>query len=132
MKNERSEVGALLNIWADRTRRGLQDEILRNHDQDAVIFDVLPPMQYEGIKAYRESWDDWQPQTTGENVFEFTNLQIVESDEVAFAFGHIRCGGTSLDGNSFEDNVRATFCLHKTNEGWRISHQHISMPRSSS
>jgi hypothetical protein len=42
-------------------RKNLQDDILRNHATDAVIYDVLPPMKYDGTEAYRRSWGDWQP-----------------------------------------------------------------------
>ena len=129
--NAKDEVERLLQQWADRTSKGLQDLILEKHSTDAVIYDVLPPMQYVGTKAYRDSWDDWQPETTGENVFRIENLQVTASDDIAFAFGFIRCGGTLPDGKVFGDLVRATFCLTKSADAWRITHQHISMPRSS-
>jgi ketosteroid isomerase-like protein len=32
------------------------------------------------------------------------------------------------DGKSFEDLVRATFCLRKDQGLWMVAHQHISKP----
>jgi ketosteroid isomerase-like protein len=31
-------------------------------------------------------------------------------------------------GDLFEDIVRATFCLQRTDDAWKVTHQHISKP----
>lgn len=93
-----------------------------------MIFDVLPPLQYRASEAYRESWDEWQPDTQGAVLFDLHDLQISHGTDLAFAHCLIHCGGTLADGNSFEDWVRATFCLRKGKSGWQIVHQHISKP----
>jgi hypothetical protein len=54
------QVREILEQWAKATRKNLRDEILKHHAPDVVIYDVLPPMKYEGSEAYRRSWDDWQ------------------------------------------------------------------------
>lgn len=118
----------LLLAWASATRAGQQDEILRGHHPDVLIFDVLKPLQYEGADAYRASWESWQPETQGENIFEFAELNVVAGTEVAFATGLIKCGGTLTDGRRFEDLVRATFCFQKLSDIWVVMHQHISKP----
>jgi ketosteroid isomerase-like protein len=123
------KIRALLEQWAFTTQSGLRDEILANHSPDVVIYDVLPPMKYEGATAYRKSWDEWQPDTTGNNIFELQELNVTAGADVAFAHGVIHCGGTLTDGKTFEDWVRATFCLRKNDDRWLIEHQHISMPR---
>jgi ketosteroid isomerase-like protein len=122
------QVREVLDQWASTTRKGLLDEVLKNHTPNVVIFDVLPPMQYEGAAAYRQSWGDWQPETQGEGVFDLQDLRIVSGTDVAFAYGFIHCGGTLPNGKTFEDLVRATFCLQKIEGAWRVSHQHISKP----
>jgi ketosteroid isomerase-like protein len=125
---DQEQVRQILEQWAKATRTNLRDEILKNHAPDVVIYDVLPPMKYEGADAYRRSWDDWQPDTQGEGQFDLQDLSIVAGADVAFAHCFIRCGGALPDGKTFEDLVRATFCLKKTGEAWRIEHQHISKP----
>jgi ketosteroid isomerase-like protein len=121
-------IRSILQVWAENTRLGKQDAILANHAPDVLIFDVLKPMQYESAAAYRASWGEWQPQTVGDNVFELQNLKITAGRDVAFAHAFLRCGGTSRSGKTFEDLVRATFCLAKPNGIWQITHQHISKP----
>ena len=121
-------VTQLLLAWAAATRTGARDAILQGHAPDALIYDVLPPLLYQGTEAYRASWSGWQPQTQGEDTFEFTELKVVAGGDVAFASGLIKCGGTLLGGRTFEDVVRATFCLEKRADAWLVTHQHISKP----
>lgn len=126
-ENEK-QVRLLLQAWAAATRKGQKDVILINHLQDVLIYDVLAPMQYEGAAAYRKSWDDWQPETQGEGRFDWEDLQVTSDDNLAFAHGFIRCGGVLPNGKTFEDLVRATFCLRKISGSWMVAHQHISKP----
>ena len=127
-RDDADQVRELLVSWARTTRMNDRNEILRGHHPDVLIFDVLPPMSYDGADAYRASWDDWQPETQGDNIFEFTELHVVAGVDVAFANGFIKCGGTLQDGRTFEDLVRATFCLQKLSGSWLVTHQHISKP----
>jgi ketosteroid isomerase-like protein len=125
---DEAQVRVVLEDWAKATKEGRQDDILANHLPDVLIYDVLAPMKYEGAKAYRKSWAEWQPETQGEGKFDLEELSIVASSDVAFAHAFIRCGGTMPDGTSFEDLVRATFCLIKDGGLWKVAHQHISKP----
>jgi ketosteroid isomerase-like protein len=74
------------------------------------------------------SWDEWQPDTQGEGQFDLEDLKITAESDIAFAHAFIRCGGKLPDGKSFEDVVRATFCLRKVSGKWKVAHQHISKP----
>lgn len=125
---DEDQIRKLLKQWALATRKGLLDEILANHAKDVLIYDVLPPMKYESAAAYRLSWGDWHPDTQGEGKFELQDLAIVAGNDVAFAHCFIQCGGTLQNGETFEDLVRATFCLQKTGGAWQITHQHGSKP----
>ncbi len=123
-----AEVRAVLEEWAEATRLGRRDEILKHHSANLVIFDVLPPMMYAGAEAYKRSWDEWQPGTQGDAVFNLENLTITAGSDVAFAHSFIRCGGTLPDGTTFQDLVRATFCLRRVDGSWLVEHQHVSKP----
>lgn len=123
-----SEVRAVLEQWADATRQNRKDDILKSHAAHLVIFDVLPPMKYESAEAYRRSWDEWQPDTQGEAVFNLENVAITAGEDIAFAHCFIRCGGTTPDGHTYQDLVRATFCLRNIDGNWMVEHQHVSKP----
>jgi ketosteroid isomerase-like protein len=123
-----AEVRTVLEEWAAATRLGRRDDILKHHSTYLVIFDVLPPMKYESAESYRRSWDEWQPDAQGEVVFNLENLTITAGNDVAFAHSFIRCGGAFPDGRTFQDLVRATFCLRKVDGSWVVEHQHVSKP----
>jgi ketosteroid isomerase-like protein len=123
-----SQVRSVLEKWAEATRQNRKNEVLLNHAPDLVIFDVLPPMMYDSAEAYRRSWADWQPEVQGESRFDFENLTITAGTDIAFAHSFIRCGGSMPDGRTFEDLVRATFCLRKVAGAWKVTHQHVSKP----
>jgi len=123
-----AQVRQLLERWARATRENRLDDILTGHAPQALIYDVLPPLQYEGTEAYRRSWGDWQPATQGEDLFQLEDLVITAGAEVAFAHGLLRCGGRLPDGRAFEERVRATFGLRKAGGRWQVMHQHISKP----
>lgn len=127
-QSDEQQIRGLFERWASTTRRGQLDQVLANHSPDVLIFDVLPPMEYEGAEAYRRSWGDWQPETQGEGQFELQDLVVCAGAAVAFAHALIKCGGTLPNGKKFEDLVRATFCLIKTGNRWSVAHQHISKP----
>jgi len=123
-----NEIAKVIESWAKATRENRKDDILANHVAELVIFDVLAPMKYESAVEYRASWDEWQPETEGEFQFDIEELNITEGNDVAFAHSFIRCGGTFPNGEVFHDLVRATFCLIKNAEQWKITHQHVSKP----
>lgn len=126
--DDEAQVCLVLQQWAAATRKGQRDHVLSNHLPDVLIYDVLAPMKYDGAAAYRQSWDEWQPDTQGEGQFDLQDLSVTAGAEVAFAHCFIKCGGVLPDGKAFEDLVRATFCLCKASGSWKVAHQHISKP----
>ena len=125
---DETQIRDLLRQWASATQKAQRDDVLANHLPDVLIYDVLAPMKYEGAAAYRKSWDEWQPDTEGEGQFELQDLSVTSGADVAFAHGFIKCGGVLPGGKSFEDLVRATFCLRKVSGSWKVAHQHILKP----
>jgi ketosteroid isomerase-like protein len=125
-----TDIERVLQDWAKATQTGQQNEVLAAHLPDVLIYDVLAPMKYEGAVAYKESWDEWQPDTQGEGQFDWEDLQVTAGTDVAFAHGFIRCGGQLPDGGTFTDLVRATFCLRNVAGQWKVAHQHVSKPIS--
>lgn len=47
----------LVEDWARAVRSKNIEGILRYHSPNIVMFDVPPPFQSKGIKAYRKTWD---------------------------------------------------------------------------
>ena len=126
-----AQVRDLLQQWAAATRKGQRDDVLANHLPDVLIYDVLAPMKYQGAAAYRQSWDEWQPDTQGGGQFELQDLAVTVGGDVAFAHCFIKCGGVLPNGKRFEDLVRATFCLRKESRRGKLRTSTSRNPSSS-
>lgn len=124
----KKEIELILSQWVEATRHDQKDLILVNHLPEAVIFDVLAPLQFQGILAYRKSFESWQPPFEIPCLFELSELTVKAEDEIGFAHCLINCGGKLPDGKEVRDTVRATFCFEKTDGSWRFTHHHISSP----
>jgi ketosteroid isomerase-like protein len=56
VNTEEIRIKALLEAWVDAVRRH-DVPILAHHEPDVVMFDLPPPLQCEGIEAYKRTWD---------------------------------------------------------------------------
>lgn len=124
------EIRRLIDAWAQSVRARDLDGILAGHADDVVLFDVPPPVQTRGIRAYRASWRDQFFRWFGDSgVFEVDELEITAGDDVAFCHGLIRCAGTDPTGRqTAELNVRLTVGLVKVDGAWTVAHEHHSEP----
>lgn len=119
-----TEVRDLLKAWTEAVKRRDVQGILKSHSPDIVMFDVPPPEQLRGKNAYEDSWNlffQYFPNDGG--VFDITEMEIVASGDLAYAYGLLRCGGRD---SSFP--VRLTVCLKRANGAWTIVHEHHSVP----
>jgi uncharacterized protein (TIGR02246 family) len=128
MTEDEAEIRALIERWAAAVHIGDLDGVLVDHADDIVMFDVPPPHRgLRGIGAYREAWPpffEWQRQA----VFEIDELEVTAGDDVAFAYGLLRCN--TLEGLEQEpDNrLRLTIGLRKQQDRWVVTHEHHSFP----
>jgi ketosteroid isomerase-like protein len=93
MKDNETEIRALIEHWAKAVHAGDMDGVLTDHADDIVMFDVPPPENgVRGIDAYRETWPPffkWQKQGA---LFEIVSLDVTAGDDIAFAHALLRCG----------------------------------------
>jgi ketosteroid isomerase-like protein len=118
-------IKALLENWADAVRRHDLPAILAHHAPDMVLFDLPPPLQVRGMEAYSKTWDLFFEYHKPSQAFDIEELAIAAGDDVAFAFGIMRCGAGSRPGGF---PFRLTIGLRKINGDWRITHEHHSIP----
>jgi uncharacterized protein (TIGR02246 family) len=96
--------------------------------EDVVSFDVEPPLQHVGVDAKLKNWANvfafFQEVT-----YEFRDLTFTVGDDVAFGHGFGRLSGTLRNGTATNGMwVRATLCFRKTDGGWLIAHDQVSVP----
>lgn len=125
-----TQVRELLEAWTRAVRARDLKAVLANHSPEMVLFDVPPPDQWRGLKAYRESWELFFrhfPQDSG--VFEITAMDISASGDLAYGYGLLRCGGS---GENASFPVRLTVCLRRIDGAWTVVHEHHSVPAAGS
>jgi ketosteroid isomerase-like protein len=127
---EEIRIRALLEAWADAVRRHDDPAILAHHEPDMVMFDLPPPLQCMGIKAYEQTWDLFFRYHKPGTAFDFQELAVTAGQDVAFAVAIMRCGPGCSSNPAEKDGFlfRLTVGLRKVDSDWRIAHEHHSVP----
>jgi len=125
-----TQIKALIESWADAVRRHDYLGILADHDQDIVMFDVPPPLQSRGLDEYKKTWDLFFGYHEPSQAFDIEELMITAGEDVAFAVAIMRCGSATVSGPPEQGGFlfRLTIGLRKVGDGWRITHEHHSVP----
>jgi ketosteroid isomerase-like protein len=102
---------------------------VRYYSDDAVNFDLAPPLAYRGREAtdpaeLKRWFDSW----SGPINLSFDQLTVHRADSVAFAHGLMRMTGRRTDGTHTDVWVRMTVGLEERDGAWRIVHEHQSFP----
>lgn len=115
------------------------DALLKaNHDKDAAafaapfapdaaVFNLAPPLVHHGIDLReKQAWlDSWATPVD----IESRHLNVTVSGDLAICHGFLHLSGTKKgpEGQvSFW--MRETLCLERKGGGWRIVHEHASVP----
>jgi uncharacterized protein (TIGR02246 family) len=118
----------LVNSWANAIRNKDSDALMSNFAPDAILFDVINPLQYIGTDAGRKRAEQWLSAFQGPVEYEIRNLTITTADDVAFCHSLNRVNGTTKDGKKIDMWWRATVCFRKMNGQWMVTHEHSSVP----
>ena len=121
------QIRALIDKWALAVRNEDISAILAHHTDDIVMFDVPLPLQSKGIDEYKKTWDlyfSW----SRDSIFDILEMKIIANENIGFAFGIMRCTGTSKEGVKDDLTFRLTICLIKKENEWFICHEHHSLP----
>lgn len=125
---QESEVLALVDEWAEGVRTKDVDRILQHYADDAVLFDLAPPLRYVGKEAYRKSLESWFSSFDGPIGYEFTDLEAYVSGDVAFVHSVNHMTGRRRSGEETDVWLRATVGFQKTGGRWLVTHEHVSVP----
>jgi ketosteroid isomerase-like protein len=105
------------------------DRLMTFYAHDVVVFDLRPPLDVRGAVVYRKNFERWFASFEGPIGFELKDLRIVPGEGAAFChyLGHTT--GTRPGDRKADYWVRGTTCFeYREEEGWLVSHEHISMP----
>jgi ketosteroid isomerase-like protein len=128
-QTEEDEIRKLLDDYAEAVRAKDLEKLMAHYAPDVLAFDVLPPLQYRGVEAYKKSWGvcfDWMDGPLG---YELRELSITTSGDVAFStsLSHL-FGKEAKNGKEMDVWLRLTHGYRKVGGNWRITHEHGSVP----
>jgi uncharacterized protein (TIGR02246 family) len=127
MSSDETEIRSLVERWATAVHVGDLDQVLADHAEDIVMFDVPPPSRgVRGIAAYRDTWPpffEWQASGAS---FEIVSLEVVADADVGFAHALLRCGTPEQLREDPENLLRLTIGLRRAAGRWTVVHEHHS------
>src|SRR5208282_846911 len=127
---DEAKIKALENQFAAAVNAKDLDAIMKVYvpDETLLVFDVVPPRQYVGAKAYRKDWEDFLALFKGPLKFEITDLQITAADPLGYSHSIQHVSGADTKGEPIDLTVRLTDVYRKINGNWLIVHEHVSVP----
>jgi uncharacterized protein (TIGR02246 family) len=130
VSNEHTPVTQALDSYAAAVHAKDVDAFTALYDDNVHIYDSWGRWQYKGIDAWRSMAGEWFSSLGDERVqVEFNDVQSVAGEDVAFGHAAVTFAGISAEGERLRAMTnRFTMCLEKKNDGWKISHEHSSLP----
>jgi uncharacterized protein (TIGR02246 family) len=127
-KTDEAEIRDLIERWAKAVRDKDFDGILANHSAKILMFDVPPPFESKGIKAYRETWDLFFSSQPEPVAFDIQRMDVFAGADVAFVAALLQCAEKGKNGERTKLDFRLTIGLRKIEGRWMILHEHHSVP----
>ncbi|WP_421724482.1 YybH family protein [Bauldia sp.] len=102
------------------------DAIAAGYAPDAVIYDLAPPLARRGLD--RDETAAWLATWDGPVTFDGDDVDLVVAGDLAWMTMLSNMRGTKTDGTDVDLWFRTTTCFRNTDDGWRIVHDHASVP----
>ena len=102
--------------------------LMAHYAPGIVTFDLRPPLQVQGVDAYRKNFEAWFAAVQGPIDYEIRDLRITVSDDIAFCHSLNHVKSTRTSGERVDYWVRVTSGLQKLNGRWMVTHEHVSVP----
>jgi len=128
--NDKSEITAVEQRLLEGFKAKDPNKIMSCYtpDETLFVFDVVPPRQYVGAKAYRADWEGLFAQYPGPIEADMSELSVMADRTLGYAHLIVHAVLTDKDGKKTDTNVRTTDVFRKTGGKWLIVHEHNSVP----
>ena len=128
MASTQSQIAALLDSQSQAVRAKNVDRLMSLYSPDIIYYDVVPPLQYVGSAALRGRFSQWFDGYNGAIDMQTQDIHVLASDDFAVACRFSRVSGTLKSGHEVGSWVRATSTCQRSDRGWVITHEHVSLP----
>ena len=100
--------------------------------EDVRSFDTWAPGLYEGRDAIRAMAEKWFDSVGTDRIrVEFQEVRRIDGEDVAVVTAFVRFSGVSAEGEELRAMTnRLTWGLRRDGNGWKIAHEHTSLPTS--
>ena len=117
----------LIEGWAQAVHEGHLPQVLADHADDIVMFDVPPPEDgVRGLDEYTETWPPFFQWQASGAMFEIVRLDVTAGEDVAFAHALLRCGTPDELESEPTRRLRLSIGLRKEGDCWVVAHEHHS------
>ncbi|HYQ33642.1 MAG TPA: SgcJ/EcaC family oxidoreductase [Lapillicoccus sp.] len=117
----------LIERWAQAVHEGDLPQVLADHADDIVMFDVPPPEDgVRGLDEYTETWPPFFQWQASGALFEIVRLDVTAGEDVAFAHALLRCGTPDELESAPTRRLRLSIGLRKEGDRWVVGHEHHS------
>jgi uncharacterized protein (TIGR02246 family) len=128
MDSTEHEVRALFANQSQAMQAKDIDRLMALYAPDVVYFDTVPPLRYVGSADLRGRFTQWFAGYSGPIRMDVRDLDIATSGDIAVAHWLSRASGTLQNGREVGSWVRVTSCCRQFNDGWLVTHEHVSWP----
>ncbi|MBB6107704.1 Ketosteroid isomerase homolog [Mucilaginibacter lappiensis] len=128
LENEKRQIQSLIAAKIKLIYNRNIDELLANYAADVVSFDLMSPLQNNGIAPMKKRLENWFAGYKSPIKQETANLKIMVSEEIAYSHCLTRTFGINSNGEEMDMWYRTTTGYKKENGRWLITHDHNSEP----
>lgn len=114
-----------VKAWSKALERKDLDALTANSHRNIHLFDIHPPYQTKGIKAYRKLWEQSLAHFPDKFKSRHKNIKFIIDGNTAVM--HCLHRIEPAKGPAFSW-IRATIVYSKINRKWWVTHEHISIP----
>jgi ketosteroid isomerase-like protein len=104
------------------------ETLVAQYAEDVTLFDALGPLRDTGRDVERRRLREWFVGYRSAIDLRIRDLEVVADDDVAFAHYLFQVKGTMTDGTEVDMAVRSTVGFRRGEDGWKIVHEHSSVP----
>lgn len=129
MQSDSAEILAVIRQREAAVAVGDADAVLRVQSEDSVTYDLPPPLEMRGTPPEaREGLNQWFATWHGGVSTRLVDPEMRIEGDLAVVYGLSRMMGRKVAGEEVDLWYRSTVVLRRDGHGWRIVHEHNSVP----
>jgi ketosteroid isomerase-like protein len=125
-----AEIQNLIVTWSQALERRDVNKMMLHYAPHAVLFDVKPPFQTQGVEAISAVWKACLPYFPKQFRSIHEGLTISISGDIAFVYGFHRIEPSKVEAEhpAGQALLRITVGFQRIDQSWKVIHEHVSLP----